>query len=93
MKARRGRAGCSHYRAQPSPTALAHTGCLLEIEGFAPNYHSAQPESVRLPSLRSVAKRCWHRRARGKGLLEVSEKHLYCKRHPSSVCSKCKRTF
>ena len=59
MKARRGRAGCSHYRAQPSPTALAQAGCLLEIEWFAPNYYSDQPESARLPSLRSVARRCW----------------------------------
>jgi hypothetical protein len=58
MKARRGRAGCPRYRAQPSPTALAQAGCLLEIEWFAPNCHSDQPESVRLPSLRSVARCC-----------------------------------
>ena len=37
------------YRDHPSPTALPQAGCLLEIEGFAPNYRSEQPYSVRLP--------------------------------------------
>jgi hypothetical protein len=35
------------YRAHPSPTALPQARCLLEIEGFAPNYRSEQPYSVR----------------------------------------------
>ncbi len=46
---------------EPSPTALAQTGCLLEIEGFAPNYRSELPESVRLPSMPLAA---WHRWSR-----------------------------
>src|SRR5918994_5441031 len=45
----------------PSLSYGSPTSPLLarDIEGFAPNYRSEQPESVRLPSLLSAARRCW----------------------------------
>jgi len=50
------------YRAHPSPTALATSRLFArEIERFAPNYCSEQPESIRLPSMPLAAARRWSR--------------------------------